>query len=355
MVKDMLFSIIIPVFNVSINLLKRTIESAIGQSGDDTELIIVDDGSKAENSILYKNLCNGYAQTKYYAKENAGPSAARNYGVEKAQGDYVFFLDSDDYIVKGCIEQARLTINKYDPDIVFGYVYKDLADQGLIKYKISSNEPEAILVEDKKDLTALMNHILGYEEQSFTYEYGYISDGPWCRFFRRSLFENNYFDAVPKCKEDTLWNIELLNKCKTAVICKSRWYIYAVRNGSTMQGYRKDCYNEFLYITERVSDIGHELWNGEIDRGVAYRIWHDIFILSRALIFNRRNEVSFRDKYNMLKNAIETPSYQNAVKTVDFSREKRKSRKIIKEILNIAMKMKVYILVYITLKFYIAR
>ena len=87
----MLFSIIIPVFNVSINLLKRTIESAIGQSGDDTELIIVDDGSKAENSILYKNLCNGYAQTKYYAKENAGPSAARNYGVEKAQGDYVFF------------------------------------------------------------------------------------------------------------------------------------------------------------------------------------------------------------------------------------------------------------------------
>ena len=56
MVKDMLFSIIIPVFNVSINLLKRTIESAIGQSGDDTELIIVDDGSKAENSILYKNV-----------------------------------------------------------------------------------------------------------------------------------------------------------------------------------------------------------------------------------------------------------------------------------------------------------
>ena len=65
--------------------------------------------------------------------------------------------------------------------------------------------------------------------------------------------------------------------------------------------------------------------------------------------------MKFRDKYNMLKNAIETPSYQNAVKTVDFSREKRKSRKIIKEILNIAMKMKVYILVYITLKFYIAR
>lgn len=349
----MLFSIIVPVFNVSINLLRRTIESVIGQSGDDTELIIVDDGSKTENSILYKRLCNDYTQTKYYAKENAGPSVARNYGVEKAQGDYVFFLDSDDYILKGCIEQARVTINKYNPDIVFGYVYKDLADEGFIKYKTLNNEPEEILVKDKKNFTALMNHILGYEEQSFTYEYGYISDGPCCRFFRRSLFENNYFDAVSKWNEDTLWNIELLKKCKTAVICKSQWYIYAVRKGSTMQGYRRNCYEEFEYITKKVSNIGHDVWNGEIDKGISYRIWHDIFILSRALIFNCQSEYSFLNKYNILKKAVKSPFYQNAVKVVDFSREKRRDRRIVKEILNTAIKMKCYFLVYLIISLYI--
>lgn len=351
----MLISIIIPVFNVSNCLLNRSIESIIKQTDSDVEIIIVDDGSEDVNAASYKKLCEEHIETSYYSKENFGPSAARNYGVEKAQGEYVLFVDADDYITDRCLEQAKNVINKYHPDIVFGYVYKDLSDEGVIRYKSSGNVPEELVINDKSELPSLLNHILGYENQRFTFKQGYLSDGPVCRFFRRSLFTDNHFDVIPKWNEDTLWNIGLLRECHTVVVCKSLWYIYAVRKGSTMQGYRSKCYEEFIYITAKVSTIGESKWNGSIDRGVACRVWHDLFILSRALIFNSKNTNKFSVKYTMLKNAIKSEPFQKAIKTIDFHFEQRKSRRVIKEFLNSAMKLHYYYIVYFVIKLYMKR
>jgi len=351
----MLISFVIPVFNVSNSLLKRSIESITKQYDRDVEIIIVDDGSEDDNAASYINLCNCYIGIKYYRKENSGPSEARNFGAEMAQGDYVFFLDADDYITEGCIEQAKKAINEYHPDIVFGYVYKDLFDEGKVKYTGSDKKPEDFLISDNDGFCSLLNHILGYKNQRFTFERGYISDGPCCRFFRRSLFADNHFDIIPKWNEDTLWNICLLKDCHTAVICKSLWYIYAVRKGSITQGYRSNCYEEFIYITEKVNSAGYSVWNGNIDKGVACRVWHDIFILFRGYIFNGKNTESFGIRYKIFKKAIKSAPYQKAIRSIDFRFETRKIRRIIKEILNFTMKTHLYFFTYIMIKIYIGR
>lgn len=353
--ENMLISVVVPVYNVSLELLNRCIESVRHQAKNDVEIIIIDDGSEQNNSAQYSKICNEYCDTHYYKQTNSGPSVARNLGVEKAQGEYILFLDSDDYITDKCIEQATNTINTYHPDLVLGYTYRDLSDEGRIKYKAIDEDPEKLVLSGQTEMAALLNYMLGYKENEYSYKYGYIGEGPCCRFFRRSLFTNNHFDVIPRWNEDTLWNIELLNKCHTAVICKSRWYIYAVRKGSTLQGYRSNCYEEFMYITEKVSTVGYSIWNGNIDKSVAYRVWRDIFILSKALIFNEKNKDSFSAKYNMLKNAIESIPYQKAIRTVDFRFENRKSRRIVKEFLNMAMKKRCYYLVYIIIKLYIGK
>lgn len=351
----MLVSVIVPVYNVSLELLSRCIESVRHQSENDIEIIIIDDGSDQNNSTLYSKICNEYCDTHYYKQTNSGPSAARNLGVQKAQGEYILFLDSDDYITDKCIEQAADTINTYHPDIVFGYVYKDLSDEGKIKHKTVDERPGSLVLSSKDEMAVLLNHMLGYRESRFVYKYGYISDGPWCRFFRRELFENNFFDVIPRWNEDTLWNIELLNKCHTTVICKSRWYIYAIRKGSAMQGYRSNCYKEFMYITEKVSSKGYSIWNGNIEKGVSCRIWHDIIILSRGYIFNSKNTESFGTKYQILKKAIQSDSFQKAIRVIDFHFEARRSRRIIKEILNFTMKTRLYLFTYLIIKIYVGR
>ena len=353
--EKMLVSVVVPVYNVSLELLHRCIESVRHQAGNDVEIIIIDDGSDQNNSDLYRKICNEYYDTHYYRQTNSGPSVARNLGVKKAQGEYILFLDSDDYITDKCIEQATSIINTYHPDIVFGYVYKDLSDEGKLKHTAVNESPEELVLDDEKEMAVLLNHILGYKEAKYVYKSGYISDGPVCRFFRRELFDNNLFDVIPRWNEDTLWNIELLKKCHTAVICKSRWYIYAVRKGSAMQGYRNNCYEEFMYITEKVSSVGASIWNGNIDKGVACRVWHDIFILSKGYIFNSKNTESFGRKYQILKKAIKSDQFQNAIRLIDFHFETRRTRRIIKEILNFTMKARLYLFTYMMIKIYVGK
>ena len=350
----MYISIVIPVYNVSKELLDRCLDSVLSQITDD-EIIIIDDGSCEDKVEEYQTICKQDERIHYYRQDNSGPSVARNNGVEKANGEYVLFLDADDYITDHCIDQAKRIILEEHPDIVFGYVYKDLSDDGSIRYKESDVTPQNVVVEGKQELGILLNHILGYTDSKYKFISGYLSDGPWCRFFKKDIFVDAKFDTVPRWNEDTLWNIELLNRCQKAVICKSLWYIYAIRKGSAMQGYRSNCYEEFMYITSKVYSVGHSSWKGEVDKGIAYRVWHDIFILSRGLIFNNKNADTFRNKYRMLKSAIKSDAYQKAISMTDFECEDRLGRKVMKQLLNGLMKTRLYLGAYIMIKTYVRK
>ena len=92
----MKFSVIVPVYNVE-NYLEACISSVIAQSCRDYELILVDDGSTDSSGVLCDRLAEQY-HCRVIHQENGGLGAARNTGIEAAQGDYLFFLDSDDFI-----------------------------------------------------------------------------------------------------------------------------------------------------------------------------------------------------------------------------------------------------------------
>ena len=113
-----LFSIIIPVFRVPLDYLRICLNSLAEQSFHECEFIVISDGApEAECSI-----CNEYAikdaRFKFFNREHAGVSAARNYGIEQAQGEYITFLDSDDYILSNsALETIKKFIEK-QPDIL---------------------------------------------------------------------------------------------------------------------------------------------------------------------------------------------------------------------------------------------
>lgn len=107
-----MFSIIIPLYNKE-KVILSTINSVLNQTYHDFELIIVDDGSTDKSSEKIKSLKD--SRIKYYHKENGGVSSARNYGIEKAQYDWIFFLDADDYVIENALEHFANYIKKY-PD-----------------------------------------------------------------------------------------------------------------------------------------------------------------------------------------------------------------------------------------------
>ena len=115
--KTPLISVIVPVFNVE-KYLERCVDSILNQSYKDLEIILVDDGSTDRSG----EICEGYAKkdsrVRVFHKKNGGLSDARNFGISKSRGEYVGFVDSDDWIDREMFSELKRLAVKYDADIV---------------------------------------------------------------------------------------------------------------------------------------------------------------------------------------------------------------------------------------------
>lgn len=110
-------SIILPVYNVE-SFVEEAIESILHQTEQNFELIIVDDGSEDKSTEIIKKKYANDSRVRYFRKENGGLSSARNYGLKKASGEYIFFLDSDDYLSSNeSLKELRKCLDQ-KPDIV---------------------------------------------------------------------------------------------------------------------------------------------------------------------------------------------------------------------------------------------
>ena len=119
------FSVIVPVYNVE-KYISKCIESVKGQTLTDFECLIINDGTKDKSIEKAIEAIGNDERFKIYHKVNGGLSDARNYGIDKATGEYLFFLDSDDYIGNTLLEDTYNMAKKYDSDIVcfdMMYVY----------------------------------------------------------------------------------------------------------------------------------------------------------------------------------------------------------------------------------------
>ena len=108
----MKFSIIVPVYNVE-KYVKRCLDSIFNQTYKDFEVIVVNDGSTDKSMNIVKK----YKDVKIINEENRGLSHARNNGVKNARGDYILFVDSDDYINKDLLKELNKSLNN-NPDVV---------------------------------------------------------------------------------------------------------------------------------------------------------------------------------------------------------------------------------------------
>lgn len=101
----MKYSVIIPVYNAA-RTLRRCLDSLVDQSFDDYELLLINDGSTDGSDAICREYANVYPCIRYFAKENGGVSSARNLGLEQAKGEYILFVDSDDWLSTETLQRA---------------------------------------------------------------------------------------------------------------------------------------------------------------------------------------------------------------------------------------------------------
>lgn len=125
-------SVIVPVYNKEKDL-KRCLLSIITQTYKNLEIIVIDDGSTDESYKIYTKFANEDARIKIIRKKNEGVDCARHEGIKKASGDYITFVDSDDYLYDKAIELLIKALKIHDADVSFGNFIRVMGKHGIVK------------------------------------------------------------------------------------------------------------------------------------------------------------------------------------------------------------------------------
>lgn len=219
---DMLISVIVPIYKVE-SYLNRCIDSIINQTYKNLEIILVDDGSPDRCGEICDNYAKLDSRIRVIHKINGGLSSARNAGLKIAKGDYIGFVDSDDYIKTDMYENLinACIMNECH---VSGVRYERRYQNGL-----------------KEDsLTVITDNSLKSSEEYFRELLLHVGDVSVCtKLFEKSILENLFFDER-KNNEDLLFMIGVIERVSSIYFIAKIGYYYMIREGSiTNQGFSK--------------------------------------------------------------------------------------------------------------------
>ena len=222
-------SIIIPVYNVE-KYIKKCLDSLVNQTLEDIEIIVVNDGSPDNSQKIIDDYVKKYPKlVKSYIKENGGQGSARNYGVKCATGEYIGFVDSDDYVDKNMYKIMYEKAKETESDIVCCNHY-EVRNEELIEKKYYN---------DIKSDSNITKYILGFP-------------CPWNKLIKRDLIVKNKWAFPEKIWYEDYAAIPLLALYANKITdVEEHLYYYLIREGSTMHrvGYNKK-YEDIFVATD---------------------------------------------------------------------------------------------------------
>lgn len=213
-------SIIVPVYNVE-KYVERCILSIVSQNvpSSDYELIVVNDGSTDNSRAILQKLSETYPVIQIVDKENGGLSSARNEGLKYATGEYIFFVDSDDWLAENSLSYLLNWVVKYPVDILL-FCTCEIDDEGNRNLLISNLSPN--------------NQVLNVEDYLCRYT---LRSSAWAGIFSRKLFvEYDIRFKYGFLSEDDDFVVRIFSRAKQVICTHELIYYYYQRIGSISKG-----------------------------------------------------------------------------------------------------------------------
>lgn len=270
-------SIITPVYNVE-KCIERSIKSVINQTNKDFELLLIDDGSKDRSIEIARSLLeNSNINYKIITQENSGVSAARNTGIKEASGEYITFLDSDDYIDSRFIEFMYEKASTFKYDLVFcDYAQVDSKDNVLVQ-----------------STTRFLEQDISGSEGALKQLNCDITIGMGSALYKTSIIKENnlFFDSNRKYAEDNVFTVKALLKMNK-IISVHKVLMYYVRWDSSVTNSvslrHLDCYYSYVDLLDYL-DSQDDLNNIKkflIEYKIPYAIAHIFSVFSQDVNFH---------------------------------------------------------------------
>lgn len=276
---DKLISIIVPVYNVE-KYVEQCIKSILNQTYDLFELILVDDGS----TDCGGKICDRYAEMderiKVIHKVNGGLSEARNVGIEISKGEFITFIDSDDFISTDYLDILINNQQIYDADIVQGDITRTDTDFN------NQNKTKPTVLSKSEALSSLLR-------------YKNVKVYAWAKLYRKALFlDNDISYPVGRINEDCATTYKLIYRSRVIVVVSDIIYFYRCTPESILNSKFNIKRMELWKVPEEISNYLAECDIEKYQMDLAYykfrtgvHLINESFVSSDELIENSRNRI----------------------------------------------------------------
>lgn len=279
------FSVIIPVYNVE-NYLKQCIDSVLSQNYDNYEIVLINDGSTDHSFDICEYYKANDNRIVLLNQNNKGAAAARNNGIKHATGDYLLFLDSDDYwLVNNVFRIIYDRINKFNSDVIIFNYKKIFNNNSSIYFSSSYDMPTEFLGKNSKE------HI-------FTNELW--TSGAWNKAINRSLFDDDLLFRTGITSEDIDWCARLAIKCNSFDYITTPLVGYRYRGESVSNALSLSKINDLKNNISKTYDIISETNSDELLSYLSYQFATFCFNISKLKPINRKDFISFINNYVFL-------------------------------------------------------
>ena len=313
-------SIIVPVYNVELYL-EKCLLSLVNQTLQDIEILVVNDGSKDQSQQIIEQFQREYPNKIFgFIKENGGLSDARNFGIERAKGEYLGFVDSDDYVSETMFDEMYNLAEKHNAQMAICNLQK-VDENGNVTQKLTQlpNFPEKIILE---------NNLSVFSD---------ISYFACNKLFKKELFQNKRFKKGIHF-EDIELIPQLLLQCKILAFTPNYHYQYLERQDSISKSHTTKGL-DILKAVETVSEkFNQSQFSHQTKALKDFQILEGVYTFLAYLAFVKK-EVDFIEMSQKLETFIKT----KGLKTKDILQYRRFGKNYL---LSLPVKKKLYYLLY---------
>ena len=308
-------SVIIPVYNVE-KYLNTCVQSVVRQSYNNLEIIIIDDGATDASPQICDNWGNADERVNVYHYENGGLSAARNRGLKKATGDYIVFLDSDDYyLTNDAIKEMVHAIEKENADIVV-FNWKNVLEDGTAPQSIQHDNILGVLFPPNGVVNGEMSLDYLFSRRIESYAPMRMAKHEFYKKINFGFPENRVF-------EDVATTYRVLGECERVAFLNKKIYGYLQRNGSILKSHNSNYFFDWIKALDEMLDY----MNSRYDRlhlqtiRYIYNAWLNMYYYSYKFSINA-SKGETEEIHNEIKNRLD--AYNEYVSCKSFAREKDK-------------------------------
>lgn len=284
-------SVVVPVYNAE-KYIDKCINSIIKQTLEDIEIILINDGSRDKSLEICKKYEHIDSRVRVIDKPNSGVSSSRNIGIDISTGEYITFIDADDWIESNMIENLYIKAKAYKGSIVISNYFRNYINkEHIVNLNIEDEYLENNEIKEKLIFPLIGNKHIDKKDSILGFR------SPWAKLFRLDIIKehNIRFREELTIYEDALFNIEFLSKVNRVIIDKNAYYHYFNNLNSTLNLYNENCWITNKMYIELVSEF---LIENNYKNQIASRfIFMKLDLITKAIF----NECKFTNKKNIYK------------------------------------------------------